>query len=78
MALKLIMKLMGTGFFASSIIEVIGIYGYSFSSFLITAFFCAIPVSILQWVLIGYSAISSIGFLMFTYWKDLEATLNKK
>jgi hypothetical protein len=45
LALKIIMKFMGTGFFASSYVEVLGIYGYSFSSFLVTAFLCAIPLS---------------------------------
>ena len=71
-ALKIIMKFMGAGFFASSFIEVVGIYGYSFSSFLITGLLCALPYSGLQWALIGYSAITSTGFLMVTYWHDLK------
>ena len=47
LALKFIMKLLGSGFFASSYVEILGIYGYSFSSFLITVFLCAIPLNIL-------------------------------
>jgi len=41
--LKLLMRLMGSEFFSGSFIEIVGIYGYSFSTFLITAFLCALP-----------------------------------
>jgi hypothetical protein len=54
----------------------VGIYGYSFTNFLITAFLCFIPSEGLRWGLIGYSALTSIGFLMFTYWHDLKENLD--
>jgi heme/copper-type cytochrome/quinol oxidase subunit 4 len=56
----------------------VGIYGYSFTSFLVTGFVCAVPISGLQWALIGYSALTSTGFLMVTFWNDLKETLDPK
>lgn len=53
-----------------------GIYAYSYSSFLITAFLCVIPSNGLRWALIGYSAVTSTGFLMVTYWNDLKEKLS--
>ena len=58
-------------------IQIIGIYGYSFTSFLITATLCMIPSNTLQWVLICYSAITSTGFLMRTFWNGFEGYMNK-
>jgi UDP-N-acetylmuramyl pentapeptide phosphotransferase/UDP-N-acetylglucosamine-1-phosphate transferase len=57
---------------------VLGIYGYSFTSFLVTAFVCAFPIDTLQWVFIAYSAVTSTGFLMVTYWNDLQSLEPKK
>ena len=74
--IKLIMKLFGTGIFESSYIEVLGIYGYSFSSFLITCLLSSIPISIMQWIFIGYSIAISTLFLIITYWNDLAKNLN--
>jgi NADH:ubiquinone oxidoreductase subunit 5 (subunit L)/multisubunit Na+/H+ antiporter MnhA subunit len=76
--LKLIMKFMGTGFFSSSYLEVLGIYGYSFTSFILTAFLCCIPSETIRWLLIGYSALTSTAFLMITYWNDLKENLEGK
>ena len=78
LAIKLIMKFFGTGIFESSYIEVLGIYGYSFSSFLISCLLSAIPFSALQWILIGYSMVISTLFLGITYWSDLAQHLNGK
>jgi hypothetical protein len=78
LGLKLVMKMMGTGIFNSSYLEIVGIYGYSFSSFLITAFLCCIPSNNLRWALIAYSALTSTGFLMVTYWHDLKENLDGK
>ncbi len=36
-----------------------------------------IPVDSVQWVLILYSAVTSTGFLMITFWKDFEGYLGK-
>jgi NADH:ubiquinone oxidoreductase subunit 5 (subunit L)/multisubunit Na+/H+ antiporter MnhA subunit len=57
---------------------VLGIYGYSFSSLIIAAFLCCIPSNGLRWGLICYSAVSSMGFLMITYWNDLKENLDGK
>ena len=55
------------------------IYAYSFSSFILTSFLCGIiPVVWLQWILIIYSAATSVAFLISTYWADLSSTLNIK
>jgi hypothetical protein len=43
-ALKFIMRLLGSNFFNGTFIEIVGIYGYSFTSFLITALICAVPI----------------------------------
>jgi len=48
----------------------IGIYGYSFSSFLLVSMICAIPIDWLQWLLISYAALTSIGLLIRTYWTE--------
>lgn len=44
LGLKLLMRLIGTEFFNGKFIELVGIYGYSFTSFLITALVCMAPV----------------------------------
>ena len=54
----------------------IGIYSYSFSSFLISSLLCgAIPVQGVQWILILYSAVTSIVFVITTYWAELSTTM---
>ena len=53
-----------------------GIYGYSFTSFLLTTLLCAIPIQWLQWSLIVYSIITSTGFLMITFWNDFNSERN--
>lgn len=77
-ALKLLMKFMGADFFSGTFTEIMGIYGYSFTSFLITAFVCAVPINGLQWAFVVYSAVTSTGFLMVTYWNDLQQALEPK
>mmetsp|Transcript_25811 Transcript_25811/g.25087 ORF Transcript_25811/g.25087 Transcript_25811/m.25087 type:complete len:187 (+) Transcript_25811:306-866(+) len=74
--LKLVMKLMGGGFFATSFVDLFGIYGYSFSSLIIVCVLCLIPSDKLRWLLITYSAITSTGFLVVTYWHDLKENLS--
>lgn len=54
----------------------VGIYGYSFTSFLVTALLCAVPIQTLQWIAIIYSAVTSAGFLMITMWNDLNSEAN--
>lgn len=48
-----------------------GVYGYSYTSFLITAFVCCFPIQALQWSFIAYSAVASTGFLLTTLWRGL-------
>jgi hypothetical protein len=57
----------------------IGIYAYSFSSFLVSSILCGfIPNNLVQWILIIYSAMTSIMFLVATYWADLSTTLDSQ
>ena len=60
------------------LINAVGIYGYSFSSFILTCLFCAIPIDWLQWLLISYSAITSLSFLIAAYWQDFKTSLEPK
>ena len=76
-ALKLLMRFLGTDFFNGTYVELVGIYGYSFTSFLVTALLCAVPIQTLQWVCIVYSAVTSTGFLMVTMWNDLNSAANQ-
>lgn len=57
----------------------IGIYSYSFSSFLVSSLLCgAIPVDAVQWVLIVYSMGTSIMFVISTYWAELSTTMEAR
>ena len=76
--LKLLMRVLGSNFFSGTFIEILGIYAYSFTSFLITAFICAIPIQGLQWGFLIYSGVTSTGFLMVTFWNDLKEQLDPK
>ena len=60
------------------LVHAVGIYGYSFTSFIITTLLCAIPSDWLQWLLISYSAITSLSFLILTYWEDFKTSLEPK
>jgi hypothetical protein len=74
--IKLLVKLLGDKQSEVPLINAIGIYAYSFSSFLITCTLCGfITNQIVQWVLIIYSLVTSIMFLVLTYWADLSTTL---
>ena len=57
------------------VVSAIGIYGYSFSSFLFVSMICAIPIDWLQWLFISYAALTSIGFLIRTYWTEFSDNL---
>jgi hypothetical protein len=61
------------------LIHGIGIYSYSFSSFLVSSLLCgAIPVDGIQWILIMYSASTSILFVISTYWAELSTTMEAR
>ena len=60
------------------LVNAVGIYGYSFGSFIITSLLCAIPLDWLQWLLISYSAITSLSFLISVYWSDFKSSLEPK
>jgi len=60
------------------LVNAVGIYGYSFSSFIFVALLCAIPVDWLQWLLISYGALTSLSFLILTYWEDFKTSLEPK
>jgi len=65
---KCLVNTYGQSEHATPLVNAVGIYAYSFSSFNITCLFCAIPIDWLQWLLISYSAITSLSFLISTYW----------
>lgn len=79
-ALKVVIKFFGNGNDTSvPILHGIGIYAYSFSSFLFASLMCgAIPNEFIHWVLIIYSAVTSILFIISTYWADLSNTLDSR
>ena len=60
------------------LVNAVGIYGYSFSSFILTTLLCAIPIDWLQWLLISYAALTSLSFLVLTYWDDFKTSLEPK
>lgn len=53
-----------------------GIFGYSFTSFLIPVLLCAMPYNGLQWIVILYAAIVSCGFLIAAFWQDFKSNLD--
>jgi hypothetical protein len=78
-AIKGIVACIGENASSIPVLHGIGIYSYSFSSFLISSLLCgAIPVDWVQWTLIGYSALTSIMFLVSTYWADLSTQLSSR
>jgi len=74
--IKTVVRFMGSKQSDVTVISAIGMYGYSFSSFLITCTLCGVITNqIVQWILILYSMVTSIMFLITTYWADLSTTL---
>lgn len=53
---------------ATPLVTALGLYGYSFASFVLPCLLCCIPISWLQWVLISYAAFTSIAFLITNFW----------
>ena len=79
LGIKTVVKCFGHEQSSVPILTGIGIYAYSFSSFLISSILCGfIPNNAVQWVLIIYSALTSIMFLVATYWADLSSTLDSQ
>ena len=77
LALKLVIKFFGDKESSVPVLHGIGIYAYSFSSFLVSSLLCGfIPLAGIQWLLIMYSTATSIMFLMSVYWAELSSTLN--
>jgi heme/copper-type cytochrome/quinol oxidase subunit 4 len=76
--MKLFLNSCGTKERPTPIAQTIGIYGYSFASYLLPVLICAAPVETLQWVIIGYSAIASTIFLVAGFWQDLKSNLSAK
>ena len=60
------------------LVNAVGIYGYSFTSFIFTTILCSIPWDWLQWLLISYSAFTSLSFLIMTYWADFKTSLEPR
>lgn len=75
LAIKSIINIYGHSDNTTPLVTSVGIYGYSFSSFIITTLLCAIPIEILQWALIIYSAVTSLGLVARAFWDDLQRSL---
>lgn len=79
LTINLIIKFFGHSEAKVPLIHGIGIYSYSFSSFLIASLLCgAIPVEWVQWLLIIYSASTSIMFVISVYWAELSSTMESR
>ena len=76
--LKVALNLYGTNEHVTPLATTVGIYGYSFSTFLITSVLCTFAVDWLQWILIGYSAIVAGVFITKALWEDLKNSLEPK
>lgn len=78
-AIRMVVKCFGDKESTVPLLHGVGIYSYSFSSFLLSSLLCGmIPVVWIQWILIIYSSVTSIIFLVGTYWADLSTTLPAK
>ena len=76
--IKCLVNTYGDSNHATPLVHGVGIYAYSFSSFLVTVLLCTIPIDWLQWLLIAYSAVTSLSFLVITYWEDFKTSLEPK
>jgi protein YIPF1/2 len=63
---------------ATSFISVLCTYGYSFTIFLPIVVVCAIPIDLMQWILIAYAVFSSTSFILVNYWKELSKYMHKR
>ena len=79
LGIRFVVNFMGTSPSQVPVLHGVGIYCYSFSSFLVSSLFCGfIPLNWLQWMLILYSTLTSVMFLVSTYWADLSTTLDAR
>jgi len=79
LALRFVVKVFGDKESTVPVLHGVGIYAYSFSSFLVSSLLCGvIPVGWVQWLLILYSGGTSVAFLVAVYWADLSATLDAR
>lgn len=79
MGLRFVIKCFGSESSQIPILHGIGIYAYSFTSFIVVSLLCgAIPINFIQWILIIYAAATSILFIMSTYWAELSTTLDSQ
>ncbi len=63
---------------ATGFVSVLCTYGYSFTVFLPIVVVCAIPIDLMQWILIAYAVFSSTSFIIVNYWKDLSKHINNR
>jgi hypothetical protein len=55
-----------------SLVYGIGMYSYSFTAFLLSTLICGfVTNSIVRWILLAYSTLTSVIFLINVYWIDL-------
>ncbi len=73
--LTILMKCFGS---ATSFVSVLCTYGYSYTVFLPIVVVCAIPIDLMQWILIAYAVFSSTSFILVNYWKELSKYMEKR
>ena len=77
--IRIAVKLLGNSDSSVPVLTGVGIYCYSYSSFLVSALLCGfIPNNLVQWILIIYSTLTSMAFLVSTYWADLSTSLESQ
>eukprot|EP01017_Pseudomicrothorax_dubius_P005504 TRINITY_DN1140_c0_g1_i5.p1 TRINITY_DN1140_c0_g1~~TRINITY_DN1140_c0_g1_i5.p1 ORF type:complete len:256 (+),score=35.98 TRINITY_DN1140_c0_g1_i5:41-808(+) len=59
-------------------IDTLCLYGYATAVFVPVAVLAAIPVSILEWLLLMYAAVNSSLFLMGSLWSELSLYVDQK
>ena len=59
------------------LIYAIGMYGYSFTAFLLSSLVCGfVTFSVVRWLVLGYSTFISVVFLCNVYWDDFKDCLD--
>lgn len=58
--------------------ETICLYGYSMFIFLLTAIFCVIPITWLQWIFVILGGLWSSAYLLVNFWHMWKVTLEPK
>jgi hypothetical protein len=75
--LKMFIKCFGDRESKVGLIYAIGMYSYSYTAFLLSSFVCGfVTLSLVRWLVLGYSTFISVVFLCNVYWDDLKDALD--